>query len=216
MTRSQGTEDRQTQRCLASFDGKGGSSLLVQLAEDLLARQRKNWPALIDGYAALSAARTRRIDGDGWSVRVQFNPRRIVSSGAKLDPESIRRRPCFLCLENLPPEQQAIRYRDDFLILCNPAPISGHPLPGRFPHPLQPGAHFPGPLDNQQYPSLAAVPFGSTRNFSETRGGFRPPDDRLLQWAASRRLGPGSPPFSGGPSRADAGGAGNSRSGKAD
>ena len=98
----------------------------------------------------------------------------------------------------------------------SPPGAAGHPLPGRFPHPLQPGAHFPEPLDNQQYPSLAAVPFGSTRNFSETRGGFRPPDDRLLQWAASRRLGPGSPSFSGGPSRADAGGAGNSRSGKAD
>jgi len=115
------------QRCFASFDGKGKSPSLVQLAGDLLARQRENWPGLIDGYAALSAARTRRIDGDGWSVRVQFNPRRIVSSGAKLDPESIRRRPCFLCLENLPPEQQAVCYRDDFLILCNPAPIfPGH------------------------------------------------------------------------------------------
>jgi hypothetical protein len=60
-------------------------------------------------------------------VKVQFNPRRIVSSGARLDPESIRRRPCFLCLSHLPPDQQAILYREAFLVLCNPAPIfPGH------------------------------------------------------------------------------------------
>jgi hypothetical protein len=114
-------------RCFASFDGKGGSTLLLDLADALLERQKKNWPGLIDGYAALSVARTREIRGDGWGVRAQFNPRRIVSSGAKLDPESIRRRPCFLCPENLPPEQEAICYREDYLILCNPAPIfPGH------------------------------------------------------------------------------------------
>ena len=70
----------------------------------------------------------REIRGDGWRVKVQFNPRRIVSgTGPKLDPESIRTRPCFLCREHLPPEQRAILYRDDYLILCNPAPIfPGH------------------------------------------------------------------------------------------
>jgi hypothetical protein len=40
-----------------------------------------------------------------------------------VDRESIKKRPCFLCRKNLPAAQQAILYRDDFLILCNPAPI---------------------------------------------------------------------------------------------
>lgn len=127
MTLNHWTVDGWQRRCFASFDGKGGSALLLDLADALLERQKKNWPGLVDGYAALSAVRVREIRGEGWGVQVQFNPRRIVSSGAKLDPESIRRRPCFLCPGNLPPEQEAICYRDDYLILCNPAPIfPGH------------------------------------------------------------------------------------------
>jgi len=121
---SEKTEEGPGRRgCFAAFDGARGTVRLGDLAGTLLARQKKNWPALTAGYAALEAARLREIDGDGWCVKAQFNPRRIVSSGANLDPESIRRRPCFLCPENLPPEQESIRYREEYLILCNPAPI---------------------------------------------------------------------------------------------
>lgn len=114
-------------RCFAVFDGRGDTLPLADLADGLLKRQKENWPDLSEGYAALGAVRIREIRGDGWGVKIQFNPRRIVSSGARVDPEAIRRRPCFLCLENLPPEQQAIRYRDGYLVLCNPMPIfPGH------------------------------------------------------------------------------------------
>ncbi|MCX5819150.1 MAG: DUF4922 domain-containing protein [Deltaproteobacteria bacterium] len=124
---SEKTEEGPERRCVAVFDGRGGTLPLADLADDLLKRQKENWPGLSEGYAALGAVRIREIRGDGWGVQVQFNPRRILSSGSKLDPESIRRRPCFLCLKNLPPEQQAILYRDNYLILCNPAPIfPGH------------------------------------------------------------------------------------------
>lgn len=114
-------EDRTGRRCFALFDGPGAAPL-ADLAYELLARQKREWPALAGGYGALDAVRVRRLYGDGWGVQVQFNPQRIVSTGAKLDPQS-RRRPCILCRENLPPEQQAILYRDDYLVLCNPAPI---------------------------------------------------------------------------------------------
>jgi hypothetical protein len=40
-----------------------------------------------------------------------------------VDPKSISERKCFLCLENLPSEQKAILYQEEFLILCNPVPI---------------------------------------------------------------------------------------------
>ena len=114
-------------RLFAVYDGDEGSRPLVDLTAGLLERQKKTWPGLAEGYAALESARVREIRGDGWGVKLQFNPRRIVSTGAKLDPESIRKRPCFLCLEHLPPEQQAILYRNDYLVLCNPAPIfPGH------------------------------------------------------------------------------------------
>lgn len=107
----------------ASFDGDRKAPALAELCADLLTRQRESWPDLRDGYAALDAARTREIAADGYFVKLQFNPRRIVSSTAAVDPESIRRRKCFLCSENLPKEQMRIRYRGSYLILCNPAPI---------------------------------------------------------------------------------------------
>jgi hypothetical protein len=56
-------------------------------------------------------------------VRLQFNPQRVVSSGAKVDAQSIQARPCFLCLENLPEPQKGISYHEEFLVLCNPVPI---------------------------------------------------------------------------------------------
>ena len=78
---------------------------------------------MAEGYAALESVRHREIICNGYSVVLQFNPRRVVSTAASVDEESLRRRPCFLCVENLPEKQQGIRYADNFLILCNPAPI---------------------------------------------------------------------------------------------
>lgn len=124
---SEKSEEKPGQRCFAVFGGRGETSPLRELAEELLKRQKESWPDLSAGYAALDAVHIREIRGDGWRVNIQFNPRRIVSSGASVDPETIRRRRCFLCPENLPPEQQAIGYRDDYLVLCNPMPIfPGH------------------------------------------------------------------------------------------
>ena len=115
-----------SERFYAVFDGHSGAPL-ADLALALLEQQKMTWPGLASGYEALGEARLREIHGEDWGVKIQFNPRRIVSSGAKVDPETIRRRPCFLCPDHLPPEQQAILYRDDYLILCNPMPIfPGH------------------------------------------------------------------------------------------
>jgi hypothetical protein len=51
----------------------------------------------------------------------------MASSGAQVDSAAIRKRPCFLCPNNLPSEQKAILYRHSYLILCNPMPIfEGH------------------------------------------------------------------------------------------
>jgi hypothetical protein len=105
------------------FDGGGREGTLAVMATGLLKKQKKNWPALREGHAALANSQTREIDGGSWKAQIQFNPRRIVSSAAKIDPESIKRRPCFLCPENIPVEQEAIKYRHNWNILCNPAPI---------------------------------------------------------------------------------------------
>lgn len=97
------------------------SSLAVR-AHELFERQLVEWPMMRAGAQALKTIQTRTIDVGEFSVRLQFNPGRIVSSGAKVDAKSIQERACFLCGRNLPPEQRAIE-AGDYDILCNPFPI---------------------------------------------------------------------------------------------
>jgi diadenosine tetraphosphate (Ap4A) HIT family hydrolase len=111
------------ERIFASFDGSRDNLDLSGLCLDLLAQQKISWPLLRDAYAAQDSAQIREISANGFSVKLQFNPRRIISSAAAVDPASISRRPCFLCVENLPEAQKGILYRQTYLILCNPAPI---------------------------------------------------------------------------------------------
>lgn len=99
-----------------------GDSLSEQILA-LLDQQKKTWPYLTEGYKALDLIRVREVQCHGYSVRLQFNPKRIVSSGAKVDAKSISERKCFLCIDNLPEEQKGILYQGQFIVLCNPAPI---------------------------------------------------------------------------------------------
>lgn len=96
---------------------------LPELCDSLLSRQISVWPGLAEGYAALQDVRKREIPCDGYSVFVQHNPKRFASTTAKVDDGSRAERACFLCPDNLPPAQQGILFQDEFLILCNPAPI---------------------------------------------------------------------------------------------
>jgi hypothetical protein len=96
---------------------------LAELPRQLLEQQKLTWPQLTIGYASLGTVRLREIHCRGFSVWLQFNPGRIVSTDAKVDAQSIRERQCFLCVDNLPEPQKGIVYKDEFLILCNPAPI---------------------------------------------------------------------------------------------
>ncbi len=78
---------------------------------------------LAEGVSALQNVHTRIINCGTFAVRLQYNPNRIVSTGAKVDAGSIKERKCFLCTAHLPPEQQGILYREKFIVLCNPMPI---------------------------------------------------------------------------------------------
>ncbi len=110
-------------KIFARFPGTGEAGTLPDLMTELLDRQRLAWPACGKGFAALEKAELRTLSVGGFMTRLQWNPQRIVSTAAKVDAESIKARRCFLCVENLPPEQQGILYRDEYLVLCNPAPI---------------------------------------------------------------------------------------------
>ena len=99
------------------------SDYLPALCADLLERQRRSWPRLREGYESLAAVQTRRVSCRGFEVTLQFNPGRIVSTTADVDAAAITARPCFLCREHLPPEQEGILVDSEFLVLANPAPI---------------------------------------------------------------------------------------------
>ncbi len=119
-------EDLPDSRVFAEFNPErkedAGTSL-PDLCGQLLTRQEDAWPKLKSGYEAVAASHVRTLDCGDFSVLLQFNPQRIVSSSARVDPASISKRPCFLCPASLPEEQQGILYRRTFLILCNPFPI---------------------------------------------------------------------------------------------
>jgi diadenosine tetraphosphate (Ap4A) HIT family hydrolase len=56
-------------------------------------------------------------------VVAQWNPARLASALAVSRSRQAPPKPCVLCNENRPPEQEAVVYNNDWLILCNPAPI---------------------------------------------------------------------------------------------
>lgn len=89
----------------------------------LLDRQRKNWVAAENNYSALSQVKVKKLNVDGFTVIVQFNPARIVSSAAKVDTKSIQERKCFLCAANRPVAQEGLPFGDEYTILVNPFPI---------------------------------------------------------------------------------------------
>jgi ribosomal protein S18 acetylase RimI-like enzyme len=111
---------------------------LPELCLELLSRQKKAWPNLGEGYESLKDVRERDLPCKGFSVRLQYNPRRIKSSLADVSKENVNERRCFLCLDHLPEGQKGILLRSDYLILCNPMPVfSSHFTVSHLDHRLQ-------------------------------------------------------------------------------
>lgn len=81
-----------------------------------------NWELARVNFAGLQTVKSKSFSFGNFEVKVQFNPARIISSGAKTDAKSIAARPCFLCAANRPQEQTAIDF-GDYEILVNPFPI---------------------------------------------------------------------------------------------
>lgn len=89
----------------------------------LIAQQRETWPMLRSAIEGLGAVETRTFEIGGSVVRGQFNPGRMLSTSAKVDPATIGSRPCFLCSANLPPEERGIPFGEGYVVLCNPFPV---------------------------------------------------------------------------------------------
>ena len=89
--------------------------------------QLSRWPLACDNYRALKNVEVREVDAGGLTVKLQFNPARIISSAAKLDKSEIAKRRCFLCRDNRPAEQSMLKFEGrkgkKYHILVNPYPI---------------------------------------------------------------------------------------------
>lgn len=91
--------------------------------------QKQNWGMFNDGWNGFLSSEYKKFHFDWFEIKTQFNPTRFVSSSAKVDDETIKKRKCFLCLENLPSEQKGILFEskknslERLIFLCNPAPI---------------------------------------------------------------------------------------------
>ena len=96
---------------------------MIHEIEDLFRRQRSAWPQLAKGIDGLACATTRRVRIDWYEVFVRHIPHRVASTTAPVDRESVARRACFLCAENLPSEEEGVPFDQDFTIYCNPFPI---------------------------------------------------------------------------------------------
>jgi hypothetical protein len=118
--RPRGRNTSLNEKIYTTFDGAGS---LRRLCLELLSEQKKAWQDLREGYASLKEVRERDVPCSGFSVRLQYNPRRIKSSTAVVDGKDAKERKCFLCWDHLPEGQKGILYRADYLILCNPMPV---------------------------------------------------------------------------------------------
>jgi ATP adenylyltransferase/5',5'''-P-1,P-4-tetraphosphate phosphorylase II len=96
---------------------------LNEQSKSLVSQQKATWETVSKNYEALNRVQTKTFDFGHFNIITQFNPERIRSSAAKTDAKSISERLCFLCLENLPPEQRGILFQSKYLILTNPFPI---------------------------------------------------------------------------------------------
>lgn len=108
-------------RVWARFDGTPGT--LSTLCRHLVYEQRASWIDFKNACDSLRDANTRDIECSGFSIRLMYNPGRFMNTLAAVTPDAISGRACFLCANDLPAEQKAIMYGDDFLILVNPRPI---------------------------------------------------------------------------------------------
>ena len=89
-------------------------------ADSYFRRQLEVWHDTRRRYDELAHVEQRTLEN---GLVLQHNPARIVSTGAKMDRETLAQRPCFLCLPQRPQEQLHHPCFDHYELLVNPYPI---------------------------------------------------------------------------------------------
>ena len=81
--------------------------------------QPDTWDEIRQRYEALKHVGLKQLG----HRQLQYNPARMVSTGAQIDRQTIAQRACFLCEKNRPEEQLTIDLGDDFELMVNPFPV---------------------------------------------------------------------------------------------
>lgn len=102
-------------------------------ARSMLEEQLQLWPEARKHYEQLANVEQKDLVLPDCKLSVQFNPARIASTGAKVDKDTISKRPCFLCDVNRPEEQMKNPMLKKYHLLVNPFPI----LPQHYTIPLR-------------------------------------------------------------------------------
>jgi hypothetical protein len=141
-----------TARLIETADG----ARLAAAVDHLLTQQTAAWPLLAQGVAGLSEAETKTLAIGAATIAVRHIPHRMRNTTAKVDAASVQARPCFLCVDHLPPEQKGVGFGEEWVALANPFPILGRHLTivhrdhtpqrcaGRFPDLLALAQALPG------------------------------------------------------------------------
>lgn len=137
-------------------------------------KQLACWPEASERYRSLEQLCLRGLNN---GLTLQYNPSRVVSTAAKVDSDSVKRRECFLCKANRPECQLAESALGRFEVLVNPYPI----LPFHLTLPLK--EHTPQLFENmyvdilllaREWPSMALF-------YNGAKCGASAPDHAHLQ-----------------------------------
>ena len=99
----------------------------MEQVEKFINDQLSVWPEVSARFRSLKSAPARKVEMDGLEVVLQHNPARLASAVAGTPADSLKDSPCFLCRENLPPEQAVLPFEGrkgrKYRIQINPFPI---------------------------------------------------------------------------------------------
>ncbi|MBQ5380125.1 MAG: DUF4922 domain-containing protein [Paraprevotella sp.] len=108
-------------------------ALTKEEMDEFFEQQVNEWEEARRRYEDLEQVQTKELSCEDHNLTAQFNPARIVSTGANITPKAISDRPCFLCDLNRPETQSALPIDGHYQLLVNPYPI----LPKHFTIPTR-------------------------------------------------------------------------------
>ena len=173
-----------TLEILARQHANAGQKDIGSALDRYFIRQLEVWDDARRRYRELSRVETRELQADSFTLRLQYNPARIVSTGASISKQDISKRPCFLCEPQRPQVQMHKVIDGSYELLVNPFPI----LPMHFTIPMR--RHQPQtiqPMFGEMLRLLARFP-ELTVFYNGPQCGASAPDHAHLQAGSSGML----------------------------